>query len=113
MLASACAVWAGAHSTSRQQHHPFCHICRCSAALQGDRRAPELQGLSLLGVTQIDRVVEAVEETLKGHTVQLLAKKALPRLDLPKVCRSPCWEVFGGLTERRGNKLRCWGMQGQ
>lgn len=52
---------------------------------QGDRRAAELRGLSLLGVTQIDRVVEAVEETLKGHTVQLLAKKALPRLDLPKV----------------------------
>ena len=53
-------------------------------APQGDRRAAELRGLSLLGVTQIDRVVEAVEETLKGHAVQLLAKKALPRLDLPK-----------------------------
>ena len=36
-------------------------------------------------MTQIDRVVEAVEETLKGNTVQMLAKKALPRLDLPKV----------------------------
>ena len=55
-----------------------------AARPQGDRRAAELRGLSLLGVTQIDRVVEAVEETLKGHTVQLLAKKALPRLDLPK-----------------------------
>ena len=53
--------------------------------LQGDRRAAELEGLSLLGVQQIDRVVEAVEETLRGHSVQLLAKKALPRLDLPKV----------------------------
>lgn len=40
------------------------------------------------GVTQIDRVVEVVEETLKGHAVQLLAKKALPRLDLPKVRRN-------------------------
>lgn len=60
---------------------------------QGDRRAAELRGLSLLGVTQIDRVVEAVEETLKGHTVQMLAKKALPRLDLPKVgfFSSPSW----------------------
>ena len=38
-----------------------------------------------LGVTQIDRVVEAVEETLRGNTVHLLQKKALPRLDLPKV----------------------------
>ena len=37
------------------------------------------------GVTQIDRVVEAVEEALKGHRVVLLGKKALPRLDLPKV----------------------------
>ena len=36
------------------------------------------------GVTQIDRVVRAAEETLKGHSVQLLAKKALPSLDLPK-----------------------------
>lgn len=52
---------------------------------QGDRKAQELEDVSLLGVTQIDRVVEAVEETLKGNTVQLLKKKALPRLDLPKV----------------------------
>ena len=38
------------------------------------------------GVAQIDRVVEAVEETLRGNTVHLLAKKQLPSLDLPKVC---------------------------
>ncbi len=37
------------------------------------------------GVTQIDRVVEAVEETLRGNVVHMLAKKKLPRLDLPKV----------------------------
>lgn len=39
------------------------------------------------GVTQIDRIVEAVEETLKGNTVTMLTKKKLPRLDLPKVRR--------------------------
>ncbi|KAG7669451.1 hypothetical protein Ndes2437B_g05623 [Nannochloris sp. 'desiccata'] len=61
---------------------------------QGDRKATELQGVSVLGVTQIDRVVEAVEETLKGNTVQLLAKKALPRLDLPKVRRNPQVEII-------------------
>ena len=38
-----------------------------------------------VGVSQIDRVVEAVEESLKGNVVHLLAKKKLPRLDLPKV----------------------------
>ena len=68
---------------------------------QGDRRTAELRGLSLLGVTQIDRVVEAVEETLKGHTVQLLAKKALPRLDLPKV----------GRQRRPGGRLAWLGRQ--
>ena len=38
-------------------------------------------------------MVEAVEETLRGHTVQLLAKKALPRLDLPKVRRNRHIEI--------------------
>lgn len=60
---------------------------------QGDRAAPELAGASLLGVTQIDRVVEVVEETLRGNTVEMLAKKALPRLDLPKVRRNRHVEI--------------------
>ena len=99
---------------------------------QGDRRLRELEGVSVLGVSQIDRVVEAVEETIKGNVVhmlkasgrprgrsdaggatvllnppghshprlscqlretlildpRLLQKKALPRLDLPKVRRN-------------------------
>jgi hypothetical protein len=37
------------------------------------------------GVSQIDRIVEAVSETLKGNRVHMLKKKSLPRLDLPKV----------------------------
>lgn len=37
------------------------------------------------GVSQIDRIVEAVEETLKGNRIHMLVKKSLPRLDLPKV----------------------------
>ena len=52
---------------------------------QGDREIPELTEVSALGVTQIDRVVEVVEETLKGHKVQLMDKKGLPSLDLPKI----------------------------
>ncbi|GLC42608.1 hypothetical protein PLESTM_001355900 [Pleodorina starrii] len=60
---------------------------------QGDKKLPELQGVSVLGVTQIDRVVEAVEETLRGNTVSLLAKKHLPRLDLPKVRRNRHIEI--------------------
>jgi threonylcarbamoyladenosine tRNA methylthiotransferase CDKAL1 len=42
---------------------------------QGDTTIPELANISAVGVTQIDRIVEVVEETLKGHTIQLLSKK--------------------------------------
>lgn len=55
---------------------------------QGDRNINELSDVSIVGITQIDRVVEVVEETLKGNTVQLLKKKALPSLDLPKIRRN-------------------------
>lgn len=53
-------------------------------------------------MNQIDRVVEAVEETLKGNSVQLLAKKDLPRLDLPKVCVCVCWQRVDGHEWGRG-----------
>lgn len=52
---------------------------------QGSRDLKELEGVSIIGVQQIDRVVEVVEETLKGHEVRLLHRKKLPALDLPKV----------------------------
>lgn len=52
---------------------------------QGSRDVKELEGISIVGVQQIDRVVEVVEETLKGHEVRLLTRKTLPALDLPKV----------------------------
>lgn len=52
---------------------------------QGDQMIPELAEVSAVGVTQIDRIVEVVEETLKGHKVQLMYKKDLPSLDLPKI----------------------------
>ncbi len=32
-------------------------------------------GLSIVGVQQIDRVVEVVEETLKGNVVRLVGQK--------------------------------------
>ncbi|KAI8113556.1 hypothetical protein M9435_003554 [Picochlorum sp. BPE23] len=60
---------------------------------QGQKDAGELKGVSMLGVTQIDRVVEAVEETLKGNTVSMLAKKELPKLDLPKIRKNPYVEI--------------------
>ena len=55
---------------------------------QGDRHLKELDEMSLIGVNQIDRIVEVVEETAKGNHLRLLSKKELPRLDLPKVQHS-------------------------
>jgi tRNA A37 methylthiotransferase MiaB len=34
---------------------------------QGSKNLKELEGVNVVGVQQIDRVVEVVEETLKGH----------------------------------------------
>lgn len=48
-----------------------------------------LNGVSVVGVQQIDRVVEVVEETLKGNTVRLFGKNRLPSLDLPKIRKNP------------------------
>ncbi|WAR24755.1 CDKAL-like protein, partial [Mya arenaria] len=39
---------------------------------QGQPKADYMQGLSVVGVQQIDRVLEVVEETLKGHSVRCL-----------------------------------------
>lgn len=74
---------------------------------QGDKKATELRGISVLGVTQVDRVVEVVEETLKGNTVQLLRKKELPRLDLPKVRRNPHVEIIPLSTGCLGSCTYC------
>ena len=42
-----------------------------------DAEVPWLRSLSILGVKQIHRVLEVVEETLKGNTIQLLSLKGL------------------------------------
>lgn len=54
----------------------------------------------MIGVQQIDRVVEVVEESLKGHTVRLMQQKKLNgkkvnvSLDLPKVRKNPLIEII-------------------
>lgn len=60
---------------------------------QGDRQVDGLGDVSIVGITQIDRVVEVVEETLKGNVIQLLKKKDLPSLDLPKIRKNNLIEM--------------------
>ena len=63
--------------------------------------------MSVIGVTQIDRVVEVVEEALKGHNVKLLAKKELPLLDLPKIRKNQYVEIIPLSTGCLGSCTYC------
>ncbi|XP_029799938.1 threonylcarbamoyladenosine tRNA methylthiotransferase isoform X2 [Suricata suricatta] len=68
---------------------------------QAQPRQDYLKGLSIIGVQQIDRVVEVVEETIKGHSVRLLGQKKSngkrlggAPLDLPKIRKNPLIEII-------------------
>ncbi|XP_062847878.1 threonylcarbamoyladenosine tRNA methylthiotransferase [Trichomycterus rosablanca] len=68
---------------------------------QAQPRMDYLKGLSIIGVQQIDRVVEVVDEAVKGHSVRLLGSKkdngkrlGGARLDLPKIRRNPLIEII-------------------
>lgn len=68
---------------------------------QGKQNSDYLHGLSMIGVQQIDRVVEVVEETLKGNSVRMFGTKRAEgkkiggaRLDLPKIRRNPLVEII-------------------
>mmetsp|Transcript_11716 Transcript_11716/g.11771 ORF Transcript_11716/g.11771 Transcript_11716/m.11771 type:complete len:525 (+) Transcript_11716:136-1710(+) len=61
---------------------------------QADRDLPGLEEVSVVGIQQIDRVVEIVEQTLQGNTVKMLGKKELPSLNLPKIRKNPLVEII-------------------
>ncbi|KAL4384539.1 hypothetical protein GQ457_15G019080 [Hibiscus cannabinus] len=69
-------------------------INTCTVKNPSHRDLKELEGVSIVGVQQIGRVVEVVEETLKGHEVRLLNRKTLPALDLPKVRKNKFVEIL-------------------
>ncbi|KAH8280231.1 hypothetical protein KR018_000357 [Drosophila ironensis] len=78
------------------------HVVVAGCVPQGAPKSDYLSGLSVIGVQQIDRVVEVVEETLKGHSVRLLQNKkkvhgrrvAGAPLSLPKVRKNPLIEII-------------------
>ncbi|XP_054015570.1 threonylcarbamoyladenosine tRNA methylthiotransferase [Hylaeus anthracinus] len=77
------------------------HVVVAGCVPQGAPKSSFLQGMSMIGVQQIDRVVEVVEETLKGNTVRFLQQKKEAgkkiggaSLSLPKVRRNPLIEII-------------------
>ena len=69
---------------------------------QGESRSKsKTTTMSVVGVQQIDRVVEVVEQTLKGNTVRLMNDKKVAgkkeggaSLSLPKIRRNPLVEII-------------------
>ncbi|ESN95062.1 hypothetical protein HELRODRAFT_157739 [Helobdella robusta] len=77
------------------------HIVLAGCVPQGQPKSAYIQGLSIIGVQQIERIVEVVEETFKGHTVQLMQKKKIDgrkgggaSLSLPKIRKNPLVEII-------------------
>lgn len=77
------------------------HVVVAGCVPQGAPKSEYLKNLSIVGVRQIDRIVEVVEETLKGHTVRLLQPKKVngkqmagAPLDLPKIRKNPLIEII-------------------
>ncbi len=54
----------------------------------------KLEGLSLIGPYQINRIVEVVEETLNDNVVSLLVKEKNERLNLPKIRKNKAVEII-------------------
>ncbi|ESP05671.1 hypothetical protein LOTGIDRAFT_102163 [Lottia gigantea] len=77
------------------------HVVLAGCVPQGHQKSEYMQGLSAIGVQQIDRVVEVVEETLKGNTVRFFSQKKESgkktggaTLDLPKIRKNPLIEII-------------------
>lgn len=70
--------------------------------------ADSLDGVSMLDVSQLDRIVDVVEESIKGHTVKLLSKRHdLPSLALPKIRKDKFAEVITINAGCLGNCTYC------
>ena len=83
------------------------HVVVAGCVPQADRSIPGLEDVSVVGISNIDRVVEAVEQTLQGNAVKMLAKKDLPQLDLPKVRKNPLVEIIPLSTGCLGSCTYC------
>eukprot|EP01083_Nonionella_stella_P272196 922831_1 len=53
------------------------YIVAAGCVPQGDKKIDEIQGVSIVGVQQIDKIVDVVKQTFAGNTVQLFAAKRI------------------------------------
>ncbi|KAM9308306.1 threonylcarbamoyladenosine tRNA methylthiotransferase [Gastrophryne carolinensis] len=104
-LLNSCTVKSPAEdhfrNSIKKAHEVNKKVVLAGCVPQAQPRQEYLKGLSIIGVQQIDRVVEVVEETIKGHSVRLLGQKkdngkrlGGARLDLPKIRKNPLIEII-------------------
>jgi threonylcarbamoyladenosine tRNA methylthiotransferase CDKAL1 len=73
-----------------------------------DKKLAETLDVSMLDVSQLDRIVEVVEESIKGRTVKLLNKRqGLPSLNLPRIRRDKLSEIITINAGCLGNCTYC------
>ena len=65
-------------------------IAGCIAQTDSEK----LEGYSLIGPYQINRIVEVVEETINDNIVTLIAEERNPRLNIPKIRRNNLVEII-------------------
>ncbi|XP_077998583.1 threonylcarbamoyladenosine tRNA methylthiotransferase-like [Glandiceps talaboti] len=77
------------------------HLVVAGCVPQAQPRLDYIKGVSVVGVQQIDRIVEVVEETFKGHSVRLFGQKKKDgkksggaSLSLPKIRKNPLIEII-------------------
>eukprot|EP00927_Polykrikos_kofoidii_P054581 TRINITY_DN48991_c0_g1_i1.p1 TRINITY_DN48991_c0_g1~~TRINITY_DN48991_c0_g1_i1.p1 ORF type:complete len:576 (-),score=96.31 TRINITY_DN48991_c0_g1_i1:35-1762(-) len=75
----------------------------------GDNKlANSMEDVSMLDVSQLDRIVDVVEEAAKGHAVKILQKRSqLSMLSLPKVRRDRLSEIITINAGCLGNCTYC------
>ncbi|AFZ81317.1 RNA modification enzyme, MiaB family domain-containing protein [Theileria equi strain WA] len=76
---------------------------------QADKNLTPLKdpSVSLLGTSQIDRIVEVVEHALQGRKLVLLERKTLPSLELPKIRQNELIEIIPLSTGCLGSCTFC------
>eukprot|EP01054_Gregarina_sp_Poly1_P004345 Gregarina_sp_Poly_1__4344@NODE_2354_length_2248_cov_252_581843_g444_i1_p1_GENE_NODE_2354_length_2248_cov_252_581843_g444_i1NODE_2354_length_2248_cov_252_581843_g444_i1_p1_ORF_typecomplete_len434_score54_01UPF0004/PF00919_20/5_9e25Radical_SAM/PF04055_21/4e19DUF19/PF01579_18/0_06TRAM/PF01938_20/1e04TRAM/PF01938_20/0_39Imm30/PF15565_6/0_62_NODE_2354_length_2248_cov_252_581843_g444_i19472176 len=76
--------------------------------VQADTKIPQFKNVSAIGVKQIDKIVEAVSETLKGNVYfDISSRRDLPSLALPKVRRNNLIEIIPLSTGCLGSCTYC------
>ncbi|MES1916002.1 MAG: Threonylcarbamoyladenosine tRNA methylthiotransferase, variant 2, partial [Cercozoa sp. M6MM] len=84
------------HNAVRDAEKYGARVVLAGCVPQGEPTHMMHKTASIIGVQQIDRVVEVVEETLRGRQVQLLGerKDGGARLHLPKIRKNPFVEII-------------------